>query len=285
VSAEVPGPGEATDFAIELDGGQVSLPRKLIGPELRAIFDDIVDWAYDESRAAANGTGSEVTQHAMVKDAEAHQKLPFVSPTLAADVAILDPELTVSMPPKVTAATGMDAMTHAVESIFANNASPVTDGLALSAAREILEWLPRTIKNGQDLDARGHMLLAATTAGIAFSNSGVGIVHACAHACGGLRGVPHGMANAILLPHGVRYNWDTGASKRALLTSIFGEDVAGRLAELTRSVGLPTRLRDAGVRESDLPALAENAESDGALIFNPREATRDELAVLLRVAF
>ncbi len=228
------------------------------------------------------GTGSEVSQHAMVRDAASNLKLPFVSPTLAADVAILDPELSVSMPPRVTAATGMDAMTHAVEALLATNASPLTDALAAGAARDILEWLPRAVADGRNLEARGRMLLAASAAGIAFSNAGVGIVHACAHGCGALRGVPHGVANAILLPHGARFN---RAAQHPLLRSVLGEDAPDRLARLVRDAGLPTRLRDAGVRAEDLPALAEYAESDGAMIFNTREASRDDLLALLKAAY
>ncbi|MBI2933904.1 MAG: iron-containing alcohol dehydrogenase [Planctomycetes bacterium] len=231
------------------------------------------------------GTGSEVSQHAMVKDASARLKIPFTSHTLAADTAVLDPALTVSMPPPVTAATGLDAMTHAIEAVFAANASPLTDALAAGAARDIREWLPRAVKNGQDLDARGRMLLAANAAGVAFSNAGVGVVHALAHGCGALRGVPHGVANALLLPHGVRFNRTAAPEKHALLERIFGEDVAGALAALTRACGLPTRLRDANVRPEDLPALAEYGEHDGALIFNPREASREDLLGILQAAF
>lgn len=231
------------------------------------------------------GTGSEVSQHAMVRDAAHHAKLPFVSPTLAADVAILDPELSVSMPAKVTAATGLDAMTHAVEALFANNASPITDALALGAARDIAAWLPRAVKDGSDLEARGRMLLAASQAGLAFSNAGVGIVHACAHACGALRGVPHGVASAVLLPHGTAFNTEAAPDKVALLCGVLGDDVPARLAELVRAAGLPTRLRDAGVREEDLEPLADYAEMDGALIFNPRPAARDDLLALIRAAY
>jgi alcohol dehydrogenase class IV len=178
----------------------------------------------------------------------------------------------------------MDAMTHAVEALFAANASPLTDALAVGAAREIVEWLPRAVRDGQDIEARGRMLLAANAAGVAFSNSGVGIVHACAHACGALRGVPHGIANAIMLPHGVSFNLEAAPSKHALLRSVLGEDVPGRLAGLAHTCGLPGRLRDVGVREEELPTLAEYAESDGALIFNPREASRDDLLILLKAA-
>lgn len=223
------------------------------------------------------GTGSEVTRVAALKDPAQHVKLFFESEYLAADLALLDPELTVSMPPRLTAATGMDAMTHAVEALLASNASPLTNGLALWAMERIFRFLPRAVRDGGDLEARGEMLFASTAAGAAFSNAGVGVVHACAHALGALRNVHHGVANSIMLPFGARFNLD---GPHAFLAA----DIVPRLAELAREVGLPQRLRDVGVAESDLPELAEYAAGDGALITNPKEATPDDLLELFRHA-
>lgn len=221
------------------------------------------------------GTGSEVSRIAALKDPAAHRKLFFESEHLAADLALLDPEVTVSMPPKLTAATGMDAMTHAVESLLASNASPITDALAWHAMREIYEALPAAVRNGKDLDARARMLFASTMAGAAFSNAGVGVVHACAHALGALKSVHHGVANSVMLPHGVRFN---GAGR-------LGPEAADRLAGLAKDCGLPARLRDVGVGESDLDALAEYAAGDGSLITNPREATVDDLREMFGRAY
>lgn len=234
------------------------------------------------------GTGSEVTTAAVVKDRESRQKLFFVSPYLAADTAVLDPELTASMPPRVTAATGIDALTHAVEALLAKNAQPLSDALAVLAIRAIRRYLPRAVEQGTDLEARGQMLMAAAAAGIAFSTSGVGIVHACAHACGALKNVHHGTANAILLPHGVAFNLEVLPERRRLLSEVMGvaEDrVEESLAGLVREVRLPTKLRDVGVTEGDLEALAAYAESDGSMFFNPREASREDLLALVRRAY
>lgn len=221
------------------------------------------------------GTGSEVSRIAALKDPEQHVKLFFESEHLAADLALLDSEITASMPPKLTAATGMDAMTHAVESLLASNASPMTDAFAFHAMREIFEALPVAVKNGKDLTARGRMLFAATMAGAAFSNAGVGVVHACAHALGALKNVHHGVANSVMLPYGVTFN---GAGR-------LGADLSPRLAALAKECGLPMRLRDVGVGESDLDALAEYAAGDGSLITNPREATVDDLREIFRRAY
>jgi alcohol dehydrogenase class IV len=224
------------------------------------------------------GTGSEVSRIAALKDPAQHVKLFFESEYLAADLALLDPEMTASMPPKLTAATGMDAMTHAVESLFASNASPLTDALAVYAMQAIFRWLPSAVMDGKNFEARGQMLFAATAAGAAFSNAGVGIVHACAHAMGALKSVHHGVANSIMLPHGVRFNAN---GHHAHLP----KDAADRLAALARECGLPMRLRDVGIAENDLVALADYAAGDGALITNPKEATRDDILGLFRNAF
>jgi len=224
------------------------------------------------------GTGSEVTRVAALKDLEQHRKLFFESEYLAADLALLDPEMTSSMPPKLTAATGMDAMTHAVESILASNASPLTDSLAVYAMQMIYAWLPKAVQNGRDLEARGHMLFASTAAGAAFSNAGVGVVHACAHALGALKNVHHGVANSIMLPFGVSFNWNESQP-------LLPPDSVQRLANLAKECSLPQRLREVGIRESDLEALAEYAAGDGALIYNRREATQDDLLELFRNAY
>lgn len=233
------------------------------------------------------GTGSEVSYIAAVKDHAKREKIFFVSPKLAATVAILDPMLTLSMPPKVTAITGMDALTHAIESLFAINAQPATEGLALSAIRRILRHLPTAVHSGRDLEARSELLLASNIAGIAFSNSGVGIVHACAHALGALKGIAHGLGNSLLLPSGSRYNLDSlPLERRDLLTLAFGTpEIPRRLREFAAECGLPIRLRDVGIREADLPDLATYAETDGSLLFNPREASSLELLELFKEAW
>lgn len=224
------------------------------------------------------GTGSEVTRVAALKDRAEHRKLFFESEYLAADIALLDPEMTASMPAKLTAATGMDAQTHAVEAILATNASPLTNALAVYAMYAIFEWLPKAVKNGKDLEARGQMLLASTAAGAAFSNAGVGVVHACAHALGAIKNVHHGVANSIMLPAGIAYNLD---GPQPLLPA----DIVARLAGLAKECGLPTRLRDVGIQEADLPGLAEYAAGDASLIYNRKEAGASDILELFRHAY
>ncbi len=224
------------------------------------------------------GTGSEVTRVAALKDRARHRKLFFESEYLAADIALLDPEMTASMPSKLTAATGMDAMTHAVEAILATNASPLTNALAVYAMYAAFEWLPKAVKDGKDIEARGQMLLASTAAGAAFSNAGVGIVHACAHALGALKNVHHGVANSIMLPAGIGYNLNGHPP-------FLPEDIVARLAALAKECGLPTRLRDVGVQEADLPSLAEYAAGDGSLIYNRKEAGESDILELFRHAY
>lgn len=240
------------------------------------------------------GTGSEVTQYAVIRDAAATRKIHLVSPLLRPCLALLDPELTLSLPPGPTAASGVDALTHAVEAVLSLQASAFSCGLGLEAIREVVHWLPATISDGQDIEARGHMLLAAWTAGAAFSASGVGIVHAMAHALGARERVPHGTANGLFLAAGVRYNHAVVPDRvervgcaLGLAPSLAGDldAVTDRLDQFVSSVGLPTRLRDVGVSSDALPALAQDALVDGALLFNPRPADEDDLLALLESVY
>lgn len=224
------------------------------------------------------GTGSEVSRVSALKDVSVQQKLFFESEHLAADIALLDPEMTKTLPPKLTAATGMDALTHAVEALLSSNAGPLTNALATYAVNAIFEWLPVAVREGENLDARAHMLFASTAAGAAFSSAGVGIVHACAHGLGVLCGLHHGLANSIMLPHGVRFNL-TGPNP------LVSADMPDRLAGLARTCGLPGTLREEGVTEEQLPAVSEYAEGDASMIYNPREADAGDLLKVLKNAW
>lgn len=288
--------GEGADGIIAVGGGSVLDTAKGINL-LLSLGGQIQDWQGAGNIPAGKlkpmllvpttaGTGSEVSPFAAIKDHRARAKLLFCSWELAARAAILDPELTVGMPTRVTAASGMDAMTHAVEAIFAVNSNPIVEAMAGFAIRTIRRWLPAAVRNGSDLQARSQMLIAATIAGIAFSNSGVGIVHACSHALGALLGVPHGLGNSLMLPHGVRYNLERVPHKRAVLAAALGtEDVAGDLHRLAAEAGLPTRLRDAGVKETDLAELASYAVNDGSMIYNPREASAEDILKIYKGAW
>jgi len=243
------------------------------------------------------GTGSEATTVAVIKDHQARSKVLLFDAHLAPDVGLLDPRLLVSLPPRITAFTGMDALTHAVEAVHSLQAEPFSDALALHAVRLIAGSLPACVERGQDLEARGRMLVAATLAGQAFTNAMVCVVHALAHTLGGRFGVPHGLANAILLPFGMEYNLESSAARYALVAEAFGVRQAGMGAEesaraaveavrdLSARVGLPRRLREAGVPRESLAEVADAALSDGSIVYNPRPADAASLAELLEAAW
>ena len=228
------------------------------------------------------GTGSEATYIAVIKDHQEGRKLLFGDYNILPNVAILDPRMTEGLPPKLTAATGMDAMCHAIEALYSLQREPIADGLALHAIRLIKEFLPRAVENGKDMTARGQMLLAANMAGSAFSNAQVGLVHALAHSVGAVFGVHHGLANSILLPACLRYNADAcgdiclnvlsalEVSTEGIQADKAGEIVADKIAEFTKKLGLPQRLRDVGVPEAGLAECSELALSDGAIVYNPK---------------
>lgn len=239
------------------------------------------------------GTGSEVTYVAVVKDHEAKRKLLFGDHHIIPNVAILDPTLTVGLPPMITAATGLDAFSHGLEAVTSAQREPISDALGLHAIRLVSEHLPAAVKNGADLGARGQMLIAATLGGAAFSNAQVGLVHAIAHTVGARHAVHHGLANAIAMPHVIRFNNDVAADRHRLIAEAMAADVrslsdeaagleaAKAVSALARSVGLPGSFREAGVPESDLRTCAELALSDGSIVYNAKPVT--DASEVLRV--
>ena len=246
------------------------------------------------------GTGSEVSFAAMVKDNSDHKKLMFASPFLAPDVAILDPLLILSLPAKLTAATGIDAVTHDIECFAASMTnSPATDSLCLESLRMLKQYLPVATADGADLEARSATLVASTMAGIAFTNSGVGIVHALAHSIGAKYGTHHGMTNGVFLPHGMRFNMEVAKHAYARLARYIevsgdkdDEKAANALIQwvedLLLELDLPQNLKELGVPELNSEALAEITElasSDPAIMFNPREVTGEDLTSILQRAY
>ena len=237
------------------------------------------------------GTGSEVSMAAVIKVPEERIKLEIADFPLFPRLAILDPETTRTLPASVAAATGMDAMTHAVEGYVSQDWSPHQDARSLHALRLIRDNLERAVEGGErEEEARGNMLIAANLA----ITLALGSVHAMSHPAGAQFGVPHGVANAIHLPHVIRFNARGGDSIAGryrdigellgLATGGSGVDAADALAahitELVGRLGLPTRLSQAGVPESGIPALVEGAMGDGTTLLNPREAGEDEYAEL-----
>ncbi len=232
------------------------------------------------------GTGSEVTMVAVIYDEDNKEKLVFPDKYLLPNLAVLDPEMTLSLPPKMTAATGMDALTHAMEAYVGIQASPVSDVFAVGAIDLIMKNLVRAVEQGDDIEARGGMLIAATMAGISFTHSMCGVIHGMAHAVGAHFRVPHGVANGIFLPHGMEFNFEFIYEKLARLAPVMGEPAEGvapedaarnviaavrRLTSRLNELGaLPIRLRDVGVPEDSLPLIAESALMDGSSFYNPR---------------
>jgi len=245
------------------------------------------------------GTGSEVTKVAVVYNEKTETKMSFVSDKLYPDVAVIDPKMT--MPPMITAATGMDALTHAIEAYTCLQKNPIDDVYAKTAIDLIRRYLMRATGNGRDEEARMGMANAALFAGIAFSNSMVGMVHALAHALGGVCHVPHGIANAILLPWCLEYNVDKVPDQIAELSGVLsgtlgyldsGDQaeetislVRSLLKRLNRVSGLPIRLKDAKVTKDMLHKVAKAAINDGALVYNPRDVTYEDALEIYRKAF
>jgi alcohol dehydrogenase len=248
------------------------------------------------------GTGSEVTGAAVIKDTERHVKMGFASFNLVPDVAVLDPRMTVGLPQRLTGSTGMDALVHAVEAFSCKQANPLSDAYARTAIDLVREYLPVAINEGRDATARLAMANAALLAGVSFSNAMVGVVHAMGHACGGVAGVPHGDAMAILLPHGMAYNMDVAGPRYGeLLLHLAGPDVYARTPKPERAQasleavralldwlhersGQPITLSECGVTEKQLPKIAKVAADDGAIAMNPKDASVDEILEILKAA-
>lgn len=245
-----------------------------------------------------SGTGSEVTYNAIFTDIRDKVKKGIVSPYLLPKVAIVDPELTLTVPPSVTAATGMDALVHAVESYTAIRAGELTDGIALQAIKLISRSLRKAVYNGKDLKAREDMAMGSLLAGISLGNAGVGAVHALAYPLGGKFKVPHGVANSLLLPFVMKYNAVADLEKFAEVAKAMGENVEGlslreaadravqALAQLSKDVGIPSSLKEVGVTASDISDLAEEASKiDRLLNNNPRWLTVKEIKKIYEEAY
>ena len=224
-----------------------------------------------------SGTGSEVTPAAVVSDPELGRKITLVASQLVPACAVLDPTLTVGLPPAITAATGMDALSHAMESITCIRHNPLTDGIALAAVRMIAKYLPVCVENGRDEDARGHMMIAATMAGAAFGNTPTHVGHACAHAMGARWHIPHGTACALALPFAMENCSRVAESQIALIAdalkirddSLTPEEQARRVAiwveQFGDSIGIPT-LRELGADPADLDTIVEMSLNEKPLI-------------------
>ena len=250
------------------------------------------------------GTGSEVTSVAVIHDVENERKVAFGSHFLFPDVAVLDPRMTLSLPPGITAMTAMDAMTHACEAAIGMAKNPVSDAYAFGAIKKISQNLMTVMENPGDLDGRMELAQAATMAGIAFSNSLVGVVHALGHSVGAICHLPHGMCMSIFLPTVLEFNLDTSREEisELLLPLVGAESFAqvpvGQQAEnsiaavrkirdqLYQHCQLPRTLQEtARVRKDQFETIARTALNDGSMIFNAKEADFDDLMMLLEKAW
>ena len=244
------------------------------------------------------GTGSEMTRFAVITDTSRHVKMAIADWRITPGIAIDDPVLMVGMPPALTAATGMDALTHAVEAFVSTIANPMTDACAIEAIKLVVKFLPKAVANGQDLVAREGMCFAQYLGGMAFNNASLGYVHAMAHQLGGFYNLPHGECNALLLPHVEQFNVIAQIEKFAELAKIMGENTDGMsnrdaadlaikaIRRLSADVGIPATLVELGkrygkdVKAADIPTMTANAQKDICNLTNPRRATDKEVAAI-----
>lgn len=228
------------------------------------------------------GTGSEVSESAIVAKVGTDYKMVLRNPNMAARLAILDPELGVSAPAKVTASAGYDAVTHAVEAYTSNAASVMTDPFAEAAMRHLAAGLERAVRQPDDLAARGLCLIGSMQAGIAFNSANLGLAHAIAGALGALHHTPHGFANALALPWTMAFNDPVLAAKGAVLREIFGgENAAHGLSRLRHAIGLDVSLDQEVSGADDLDRVAAGAATSGQIKMNPRPADAAQIRVIL----
>jgi alcohol dehydrogenase len=242
------------------------------------------------------GTASEMTRFCIITNTDTHVKMAIVDWRCTPNIAINDPLLMVGMPPALTAATGMDALTHAVEAYVSTIATPITDACALKAIELIAQYLRPAVANGDDLEARDKMAYAEYLAGMAFNNASLGYVHSMAHQLGGFYNLPHGVCNAILLPAVSEYNLIACPQRFADIAAALGENITGlsvseaadkaivAIRRLSSSIGIPSGLSELNVRVEDLKIMSENAKKDACQFTNPRKATLEQVVEMFHAA-
>ncbi|AWB43034.1 lactaldehyde reductase [Paenibacillus sp. CAA11] len=240
------------------------------------------------------GTSSEYTINYVITDEDRGVKMVMVDKNSLVTISVNDPELMTGKPASLTAATGMDALTHAIEAIVTPGAFPVTNATALAAVEIIFNYLPRAVEKGEDIEAREQMTYVMFLAGLAFNNAGLGFVHAMAHQLGGMYDLPHGVCNAMLLPIVERENAKRSPAKFRLIAKAAGLDPAGKsdaecadevikaIQDLSVKVGIPSKLSKLGIQEVDLELLADNALKDACAPGNPYQPTKDEVIAMFK---
>ena len=242
------------------------------------------------------GTASEMTRFCIITNTSNKVKMAIVDWRCTPNIAINDPVMMVGMPPALTAATGMDALTHAVEAYVSTIATPITDACALMAIKLISENLRNAVANGTDMEARDNMAYAEYLAGMAFNNASLGYVHAMAHQLGGFYNLPHGVCNAILLPAVENFNLIANLKRFAEIAVAMGENIDGlsvrdaadvaiaSIKKLSADVGIPSGLAELGVKEQDLEVMATNAMKDACGLTNPRSVTLQDVISIYKTA-
>ncbi|MGF1873189.1 L-threonine dehydrogenase [Photobacterium indicum] len=242
------------------------------------------------------GTASEMTRFCIITDEARHIKMAIVDKNTTPLMSVNDPELMLAKPASLTAATGMDALTHAIEAYVSTAATPITDAVAIKAIELIQAHLRTAVNDGQNLEAREQMAYAQFMAGMAFNNASLGYVHAMAHQLGGFYDLPHGVCNAVLLPHVQRYNAKVCPDRLRDVAKAMGVNVETMTAEqgadaaleaiqvLSKDVGIPAGLKDLGAKNEDISILADNALKDACGFTNPKQATHEEISEIFAAA-
>lgn len=242
------------------------------------------------------GTGSEVSMGAIITDTKQNRKRAIGSPYNLSTLALLDPELTLGMPSGLTASTGMDALSHSVEAYVAKKYHPISEGIALKAIEMIGKNLRRAVEHGNDLQARGEMLMASAMGALAFQK-GLGAVHSLAHQLSTEANIPHGIANSIMLPYVMEFNLEYAKERYADIASALGVDISGMSAmeaahsaitqvrQLSQEISMPQSLSEVGLKRESLQQMAENAMLDHCYKLNPRPCTKKDMLRLYKIAF
>ncbi|MDC9620590.1 L-threonine dehydrogenase [Xenorhabdus sp. XENO-7] len=242
------------------------------------------------------GTASEMTRFCIITDVDRHIKMAIVDKNVTPILSVNDSALMAGMPKGLTAATGMDALTHAIEAYVSTAANPITDACALKAVTMISDYLRRAVANGNDMEARENMAYAQFLAGMAFNNASLGYVHAMAHQLGGFYDLPHGVCNAVLLPHVQKFNAKVSAFRLKEIAAAMGADIANlndqqgaeiciqEIGKLAKDVNIPAGLSELSVKVEDLPTLAINALKDACGFTNPIQASHEEIVAIFKSA-
>lgn len=292
---------ERCDVIVALGGGSVIDCAKAIGISHANRLEVAAFEGVDQVHApgpplicipTTAGTAADISQFCIITSTPGRYKMAIISKTVVPDVALVDPETTLTMDPYLTACTGLDALTHAIEAYVSTASSPVIDVHALAATTLVWNNLERAVRDPGFMPARENMLLASLQAGLAFSNASLGAVHAMAHSLGGFLDLPHGACNALLLEHVVRFNMHTAADRYTKIGEAMGIDmrgmsaaerakqIIGALEFMRLRVGVVDSLATRGVRSVDLAELAGHAADDACLVTNPRRANKSDLEAI-----